>query len=55
MRFRNDGQFYQWCHCNGNLMVSNNIIIVFCRPISFHIIAIYTGGCVQSQLSGSCN
>ena len=28
-RFGNDGQFYQWCHINRNLMVSNNIIIVF--------------------------
>ena len=27
--FRDDGQFYQWCHFNGNLMVSNNVIMVF--------------------------
>ena len=26
---RGDGQLYQWCHFNKNLMVSNNIIIVF--------------------------
>ena len=30
-------------------MVSNSIIIVFFRPFSFHIIAVYTEGCVQSQ------
>ena len=30
-------------------MVSNNIIIVFCRPFSFHIIAAYTEACIQSQ------
>ena len=29
-------------HFNGNLMVGNNIIIVFCMPFSFHIIAVYT-------------
>ena len=23
--FRDNSQFYQWCHFNGNLMVSNNI------------------------------
>ena len=27
--FREDGEFYQWCHFNRNLMVNNNIIIVF--------------------------
>ena len=32
-------------------MVSNNIIIVFCRLLSFHIIAVYTEACVQSQFS----
>ena len=26
---RNDGQFYQWCHFKRNLMVRNNIIIIF--------------------------
>ena len=37
-----------------NLMVSNNIIIVFCNPFSFHVTAIYTESCIQSQFSGSC-
>ena len=27
--FRDNSQFYQWCHVNGNLMVSNSTIIVF--------------------------
>ena len=33
-------------------MMSNNIIIVFFRPFSFHITAVYTEVCVQSQFSG---
>ena len=36
-------------------MVSNNTIIIFCRPFSFHIIAVYTKGCIQSQFSGFCD
>ena len=40
---------------NGNLMVSNNIIIVVFRPFSFHITAVYTEVCVQSQFSGVCD
>ena len=53
--FRDNGQFYQWCHFNGNLMVSNNISKVFFRPFSFHITAIYIEPCVQSQFSGICD
>ena len=53
--FRDDGQFYRWCYFNGNLMVSNNITIVFGRPFSFHITAVYTEACIQLQFSGQCN
>ena len=37
------------CDYNGNLMVSNNTIIVFCSPFSFHIIGIYTEACVKAS------
>ena len=36
-------------------MMINNIIIVFCRPFSFHIVSVYTEACVQSQFSGVCD
>ena len=32
-----------------------NTIIVFCRPFSFHTIGVYTGACIQSQFSGTCD
>ena len=32
-------------------MVNNNITIVFSKPFSFHIAAVYTEACIQSQLS----
>ena len=53
--FKDNGQFYQWCHFNGNLMMSKNIIIVFFSSFSFHIIAVYTEACVQSQFSDVCD
>ena len=49
INIRNDGQFCQWYHFNGNL---NSVVIVFCGSFSFHIVAVYTEVCVQSQFSG---
>ena len=52
---RDDDQFCQWCHFNRNSVMSNNIIIVILSAFSFHITAVYTETCTQSQCSGVCD
>ena len=40
-------QFRQWYRSNGNLMVSNNILSLFCRLIKFCFITFYTKVCIS--------
>ena len=40
--FQNNNQFSRWYLFNENIILSNSIIKVFCRPSNFHIMAVYT-------------
>ena len=54
-RFRDDSRFYRWHHFNGNIMVSNNITIVFWQAFQFSYYSRLYRACIQNQFSGQCD